>query len=317
MQLKRFLTSLPTAILAVTALLVSTAGSVQAQGLETISEADWLATLSGTPEAALDSLIEIDSFTACLELDPADGQLEGFFIFGNPPLTITLFDGDEAVEILNPPLVTGVGILGEISGVGFFGRPFGWTNADGINVTKIQFDEPVVFDFPVLGRLDVSFFPGTAPPPPAETCFDQLEDVKAATEALLATATDADAYRLQSAFDCICWIQNDAFWVQPSGDRLTSYGSNVFLGGAYTIAFLEHVSDPQADVIIDQLLDVLECLVDREIEYAIENGGRQANIDKAMDFADLGDIIDEEFENEVVASLAYRLAWLNAFYSTY
>ena len=256
-----------------------------------------------------------------LELDPSLGQLEGFFVEAGR-LRVSLFDGDTLLD--NYPVSTST----TTSVIGI--NQAGWINTQGLNVTRIEFSRATDEDLGpsggltrasgLLGNLKAAFTPLPEPPaeePPAETCFDQLEDVKAEVEALLATATDADAYRLQSVFDCVCWIQNDAFWVQPSGDRLTSYGGNVFLGGAYTIAFLERVSDPQADVIIDQLLDVLACLVDREIEYAIENGGRQANIDKAMDFADLGDIIDDEFENEVVASLAYKLAWLNAFYSTY
>ena len=96
-----------------------------------------------------------------------------------------------------------------------------------------------------------------------------------------------------------------------------AYGGSLFIGGAYTVAYLERVDDPQSDVLIDQLLDVLECIVDREIDYAIANDGHACLLERAEDFANLAEIIDEDFDNQVVATLAYKLAWLNAYYSTY
>ena len=153
--------------------------------------------------------------------------------------------------------------------------------------------------------------------PPVETCFDLLTNVKLEVAALLETSEGHDAAYLQGALSCIQWSQHDCFWEQPSGDRLSIYGSSVFIGAAYTVSYLERVNDPQADVIIDDLLDVLECLVDNEIEYAIANGGRESFIERAVDFAELGEIIDDDFDNQVVATLAYKLAWVHAYYSTY
>jgi len=149
------------------------------------------------------------------------------------------------------------------------------------------------------------------------SCFELLGDVKSEIEDLLAVANAHDAKKLETALGCVCWMQDDVFWEQPSFNRLSNYGGSLFLGAAYTVKFLEKVEDPQADVIIDQLLDVLECIVDSEIEYAIANGGRDSFIDRAEDFAELGDIIEEDLDNEFIATLAYRLAWLNAFYATY
>lgn len=315
MQLSRSLTSLSIAILAFTMFLVFASDSTQAQGQRFSSEVGWLDAITGTPEDVSESIIMPDSQTACFEVDAANGELEGFLLRtpGFFPPTVSLFDGDTLVETV--PLAAGDSPFDLDAGVFFYG----WTNTDGINVTKIQLDVIPTRLF-VFEGIELSFFPEPVEPPvepPAETCFDQLTNVKTEIENLLATATGRNANKLQSAFDCVCWIQDDSFWVQPSGDRLTAYGSNVFLGAAYTILYLERVDDPQADVIIDELINVLECVVDREIEFAIANDGAQQFIDKAVKFADLGDIIDDEFDNEVIASLAYRLAWLNAFYSTY
>jgi hypothetical protein len=271
-------------------------------------------------EAGLDNFIEFFSSSDAptplvVDLDPDLCKLEGFHLsFGESALRISLFDGDVLVDTFDVDESNVFVGVGEVL--------FGWIAPEDLNVTRIEID---AIPFPgnvrsaaVLIELCATFLPCPEPPePPTQTCFDQLDDVKAEVEALLATATDDDACLLQYALDCICWTQHDCFWVQPSGDRLTAYGGNVFLGNAYSILYLEHVSDPQADVIIDQLLATLECLVDREIEYAIANGGRQANIDKAMDFADLADVIDEEFDNQVIASLAFKLAWVNAYYATY
>lgn len=249
-----------------------------------------------------------------LDLDPDLGKVEGLSL-QTGILRVSLFDGDTLLEnfvpLANDPDPNSDQI-------------FNWINTQGLNITRIEFSAPEPGDLPdgteileaggLVGPIKASFLPCPEEP---ETCFDQLDDVKAEVEALLATATGKDARRLQNALDCICWSQHDCFWVQPSGDRLTGYGSNVFLAGAYAICYLERVSDPQADVIIDQYLAALECLVDKEIEYAIANGGTQCYIDQAIDYADLAEVIDDEFDNQVVASLAYRLAWLNAYYSTY
>ena len=156
------------------------------------------------------------------------------------------------------------------------------------------------------------------PAPEPATCFEMLTDVRIDVDALLATVDpdSSDAYFLDSAAGCLEWMQDDVFWEQPSANRLSRYGGSLFVGAAYTVLYLERVDDPAADIIIDGLLDVLECIVDNEIAYAIENDGHDCFIENAEYFADLAAIIDDDFDNEFVATLAYRLAWLNAFYST-
>jgi hypothetical protein len=192
-----------------------------------------------------------------------------------------------------------------------------WENLGGVEVTRVEVERTAGQDVdgnPEFFTIDGEFRFEAAAADPA-TCFEQLADVKAEVAALLADAEACDAYWLDGALDCIEWMQDDIFW-DPSGDRLTQYGGSMFIGAAYTVCYLEYVDDPAADVLIDELLAVLECIVDNEIAYAMENGGNSCYIENAEHFADLGEIIDEDFDNQVVATLAYRLAWLHAYYAT-
>ncbi len=165
MQLNRSLTSIPIAILAFTMFFVSASASAQAQGQLTYEPDDWIATLTGTPVDSLESLTLAGpgfiSLTACLELDPADGQLEGFlfwtrFVF---PPTVSLFDGDTLVETV--PFATG----GPTFIGGPSGRVFAWTNTEGINVTKIKFDVENLGDDIDISILETSYFPNVVEPP--------------------------------------------------------------------------------------------------------------------------------------------------------
>ncbi|QEG25016.1 hypothetical protein [Mariniblastus fucicola] len=196
---------------------------------------------------------------------------------------------------------------------------FGWQNTEGLNVTRFEFAiersaTGTVSPTGIVGDGQLSFGDGCDPSP--VSCFDQLALVEASLESYVATLTDCEAYYAQGSLDCVNWMQNDCFWEQPSGNRLSRYGGSMFIGAAYAVCYLEWVDTPEADLLIDELVAVLECIVDHEIAYAIENGGSQCFIDRAEDYAELGSIIDEDFDNEVVATLAYRLAWLHAYYAT-
>ncbi len=271
-------------------------------------------TFFGVPQPVSVSLV--NNARAIFDLDPSLGQVDGLFFQGRDgALQIRLFDGDTLVATLlesefDPVRVDGM-------------RDYGWINSNGLNVTRFEIlvePTPGRSSIPTIANLDFAFIPldeAPAPPAPADTCFQRLADVRAEIETLLASSEGKDAVLLQGALDLVTFSQDDVFWVQPSADRLSAYGGSVFLASAYAIVFLERAQDPQSDGIIDALLDTLDCLVDREIEYAIANDGRGGFIERAMDLAELADIIDEDLDNQVVASLAYKLAWVNAFYSTY
>ena len=146
------------------------------------------------------------------------------------------------------------------------------------------------------------------------TCFNQLTNVKIAIADLMIGAQGCELTRLQYAFDCVCLIQDPVFW--EGEDRLSCYGGNVFVGGAYTIAYLDWSGGTQVDPIIEELLVALNCIVDNEIAYAIANDGNSCLIQNAEAYADAGDWIYEDFDLPVLTALVYRLAWLNAFYAT-
>jgi hypothetical protein len=195
-----------------------------------------------------------------------------------------------------------------------------WTNPGNEKVTRVEIARGGANTdggLTLLNVIDGGEFSFTSCNDNTSTCFEQLEAVKTNVDGFLASTTDADdAYWAEGALDCICWMQQDVFWEQPSGDRLSRYGGSMFIGAAYAVAYLECVDDPAADALIDEIMIVLECIVDREIEYAIANGGRSCFIDRAEDLADLGEVIDDDFDNEIIATLVYRLAWLNAYYAT-
>lgn len=223
-------------------------------------------------------------------------------------VTFTAFDGDTpvATHVLPVPANDANGNAVDAT--------FGWINSEGVNVTRFEFASFGDGASGFVGNGQLSFDDGCDPL--EATCFEQLAVVEGNVAAFLETLTGNDAYFARGSLDCINWMQNDCFWEQPSGNRLTRYGGSMFIGAAYAVCYLEWVDHPEADVLIDELVAVLECIVDHEIAYAIANGGNTCYIDRAEDYAELGNIIDEDFDNEVVATLAYRLAWLHAYYAT-
>ncbi len=257
--------------------------------------------------------------------DPANGNLEGVCIryvslSDTGALEVTLEDGSSIVLVL-PVSQEFDGILTTDT---IEQAEFCWINDTGQSITGVELsavrevdsDDPGSF---LAFGIDLAFGDGCSEvdlsePEPA-TCFEQLAEVKACIDDLLVDATDSDAYFLYQAHDCVCWLQDDVFW--QTDDRLTAYGGSFFVGAAYTIAYLEWTEDPASNEVIDKLIAVLECIVDNEIEYAIANDGHTSFIEAAEQYADLAEIIDDDFDNEVVAALAYRLSWLHAFYATY
>ncbi len=130
-------------------------------------------------------------------------------------------------------------------------------------------------------------------------------------------ATDsADAYALNVACAALNFAAEDEFF-EEDGNRLTRLGGNVFTGAAYAIAFLEYTSVEGTEDIVDRILDKLEQIVDDEIDYAIDNGGRPKFIERAEDLAEVAQWIDEDLDNPVVATVVYKLAWATAFFATY
>ena len=231
----------------------------------------------------------------------------GFGYLGLVPATIELLDADGNIIVtdnlvvseLVPELPNFWGFTGteEIAQVRV-------TTSDGFNIAA-----NVVF---------ANISAGNCEPIAEPSCFDQIALIKGDLAALIADS-DGNAHelhKLENAFACLCIMEDPIFW-QDDFTRLSYYGSNFFLGGAYTIAWLEASGNAGIDPIIDDIIGLLECIVDNEIEYAIANGGHDCFIHYAEAYADVADQLYEDVDLPIVSALAYRLAWLHAFYSTY
>ena len=151
--------------------------------------------------------------------------------------------------------------------------------------------------------------------PQSVSCFDQIAETKAKLLLLIDEAQGADLHYLEGAYGCLCIMQDPIFW--HNDDRLSYYGADFFVGGAYTIAWLEASGNPNVEPIIACVLNTLDCIVENEIDYAIANDGHDCYLYYAEAYSDVANELYEELDLPVVSALAYRLAWLHAFYSTY
>ena len=255
-------------------------------------------------EQQLDGTGEVER-TFYLDPDPALGPVEGFcFHYGSAGFNIDIYDGATLVESLHAPS----------SGPTDF-ADFGWINVDGLNVTRIEIysvpDVPMGNPVTFISSIDFSFGVYC---PPADSPYDQLTGVRDDIATLLADASGRDAVYLNRALTALNQMQNGFLW--QDDNRLTRFGGRLFVAAGFAVAFLERTSDPQADAIIDDLMSALATIVDTEIAYAIDNGGDGDLIAQAEYFAQLARIIDNDYDNQVIATRAYRLAWSSAYNST-
>lgn len=183
---------------------------------------------------------------------------------------------------------------------------FGYAAPDGVEIASVKLSGgDVAFDNVAVGNCA----------PVDESCFGQIEGIKDSVTALIDASTGCQRHRLEAAFDCLCIMQDPLFW--ETENRLSCYGASFFVGGAYSIAYLEYSGHSDVEPIIASVLDLLECIVENEIDYAIANDGNDCHIYFAEAFADVAETFEEELDLPVVSALAYRLAWLHAYYATY
>ncbi len=173
-------------------------------------------------------------------------------------------------------------------------------------------------EFPANGATDISVAFCEDPVSPPEVSNQECLAALAAEIGELAdAATDpCDAYLLNVASCALNFSAKDRFY-EEDGNRLSRKGCNVFTGAAYAICYLEHAGVDGTEEIVDSILEKLEQIVDDEIDYAIANGGRPDFIECAEDYAELAEWIDEDLDNPVVATIAYKLAWAHAYFATY
>lgn len=242
-------------------------------------------------------------------VDPALEIVSGFCIrYGTGAAVVRVFDGDNLIATIDAAVGQTVA---DPDGVHIC-----WENTNGDNVTSFDISyiegtgvAPAVEIF----DTEIRFIPRV---PVEESNFESLTEVVDQLEDLADSLDGNDAVLANRAIYLLDYIHEDFFWELPEGERLSRYGSTVFLGSAYAVAYLNRIGTEEARLIAEDIVSVLEQVVDAEIAYAYENGGRTDFIERAEDIADVAEYIDEEFDCDAIASLVYRRAWLFAYCST-
>ena len=241
-----------------------------------------------------------------IDLDPASGDVEGFCFeyIGAADFCITVFDGDTVVDtILAPDLLTADQQLP------LFIDPIDptvetavicWSSSSQANVTRVELKGAAF-----LANAKLAF--GDFEP----TCQDLLQDVIDALIVKRELANPYDQVWIDEAIFELELAQSPDLWA--TGNRLSDYGEIFFGHNFYATYYLQCVSD---QYLVDDCLvgvqDLLGCVVDAEIEFAMENPDARSNLlyyaEYFEHFADA--FADAEFYLEAV--LLYFYAWLFA-----
>lgn len=220
------------------------------------------------------------------------------------------FDTDENVDVAGGEqsrnffarIFNGDNLIGEVDRLSpsFIAPP-------GQVITRVEFLALRVFD------IQAAFGPN----PAIESSQQDLIQITSEIADLVAATSDpVDSFFLDRAENALTFATDDAFY-EEGGDRLSQFGANMFVGAAYSVLFLQRADVDGAEELVDRILETLDKIVDDEIAYAIENGGRPEFIDRAEDVVAIAEFIDDDLGNEFVATIAYRLAWINAYLATY
>ncbi len=250
----------------------------------------------------IDSLLVPNDLVLALEPNSDLGTAFGICI----PNQFGSFPADDPTAVIGT-IFDGDTVIGEITAV----DDFSFIAAPGQTITRVEFIS--------IQPTDILVAFGPNPELPSEDVSNQecLANIAAEIGALADAATDSsDAYALNVACAALNFAAKDEFY-EEDGNRLSRFGCNVFTGAAYAICYLEHTGLEGTEEIVDRIVDKLEQIVDDEIDYAIANGGRPNFIERAEDLAEVADWIDEDLDNPFVASIAYKLAWANAYFATY
>ena len=182
-----------------------------------------------------------------------------------------------------------------------------WTNTSGVDVASIALRPTTENGAIFLTGTDVAFCNADAP----ETCQSMLQDTIDALNAKLPLASASDQVWIAEAIYELECSQNPLFF--QTENRLSDLGCYFFNHNFYATYFLECVAE---DALVEDCLigiqDVLGCVVDAEIEYALANPDANSNLilyseyfeDYAEQFADA--------ELYLEAVLLHFYAWLFA-----
>ena len=254
--------------------------------------------------------IEIDGDTGLLiddtpQLDlipnPALGNVEGisFGYFADAgELSITLADGSTIVVPVPAAPPTDRAF-------------FGWTNDTGQAVTSVSY---VVLDTDtddqLAGFYAIGFSFGDLKPT-TPSCQDQLQSIVDALIVKLDSATGNDRGWIEAAIYELECAQNPLLF--ETEDRLSDYG-NVFFGhNFHATYFLQCVSDQSLveDCLIS-IQNLLACVVEAEIAFAIENPDVDANFLAYAEYFEEYAELYADYDLYLEAVLLYFYAWLFA-----
>lgn len=251
-----------------------------------------------------DNLILVPDTPAALVFDGTQ-NVEGVAVtyFGSEgQLCITLADGTTVVETIPPTTDPN----------DFTPQFFGWTNTTGQEVTAVSIKatntSPDDSEAIALSSIGFSFgeICDTAP-----TCQDQLQDIIDNLFVKLDSASPSDQVWIEEAIYRLGCAQDPALWV--SENRLSDYGTVFFGHNFYATYFLECVYDD--DLVEDCLINIqglLGCVVDAEIDYALENPDANSNL---LAYAECFEEYAEAFADAELylnAVLLHFYAWLFA-----
>lgn len=258
-----------------------------------------------------DEGLAIDSTGFLLEFNDGQGEINGFgTVYTGEELAITINFADGSTEVVTAP------------GFDDFITPgfFGWTNTSGQDVTSIELT-PTSANF-ILG-VDFAFVESLCPEEeeeviaegeeeqtPVLSCEDQLDVIITDLIDALPSGNESDDWKIYVAAYKLSILQHPAIWID--NDRLTTdYGCFFFAKAKTAIAFLEATSSFDSTESVAAINTLLRCVVDVEIQDAIDEGGDPVWIAAADYYRECADYLEDAGENTFAAYLR-KLAWYYA-----
>ena len=269
------------------------------------STSSGLATATGLGVAGVEGFdgLAFDSDVCVrLNIDTSLGPLEGFSLLlgSSASIDVLIFDGDTLVDSFE-----GLAQADDDT-PGISEEFFGWINCSNTNVTSIEIcptaQTPANVVFPMTFA-----FNAVAPEP---SCQDLLQGVIDDLESILPLASSSDAYWIEAAIYDLTCAQDPTFWTD--GNRLSDYGTGFFNKVFWATYALENVYDSQlVEGLLIDIQDLLGCVVDNEIEFAIQTGANDNLIEYANFFESFADAYSDA-GLYLHAVLLHFYAWLFA-----
>ena len=226
---------------------------------------------------------------------PDGSFLEGFCFDYIGEGVITIFDGDEVVDTINPVAAT----------TNFGSDPITicWLNTDQLNVTRIEVTTGLS-GFAIC-RADFAF------KEIEDTCRSLLQDLIEDVVMIAPGEGQYDEYLLNCAIAFLGCADHDSLWI----DDNQVVDCDIFYFLFKATKCLGFVSDsPEVDLALADIQEVLSCITDNEIAAATAADGSSSLIEcaaylqsSADDFQSIG------FFRK--ATVLRKLAWLKAAYA--